>query len=379
MRRLDPVSCARENAHAPSRRTFMMEATAASLGLGLLAGCAAPPPEAGPVDDSGLVFPPPPEQPRFFHDNTVWGSSSVTIDTSKDRFRRFATGETARGQGFAKPFSLAVKNGRLFVSDTVSRRVHGLDFPGARYFEVGRTGLGRLSKPLGIDIDDSGRIYVVDGSAQRVNVYDPNGEFITALGVAAGLERPTGMAVSPSGDRVYVVDTGGVRSSNHTVHMFDASGNSLGRIGGRGAGPGEFNLPLDCTLGPDGNLYVLDTGNFRVQVLSPDGTFLRGFGEAGRFPGQFGHPKGIALDREGKIYVSDTSFGVFQIFTNDGKILMSVGIRSESPGISKFLLPAGIAVDVDQRVYMIDQFFRKIEVYRPAGVPEDWPVGQATA
>ena len=144
---------------------------------------------------------------------------------------------------------------------------------------------------------------------------------------------------------------------------------------GRGAGPGEFNLPLDCALDRDGNLYVLDTGNFRCQVFASDGSFLRAFGEAGRYPGQFGHPKGIALDDDGLIYIADTSFGVIQIFDNQGRILMSMGQRSEAQAPGRFLLPAGVSVDVDHRVYAVDQFFRKVDVFRPVAVPEDTPVG----
>ena len=88
---------------------------------------------------------------------------------------------------------------------------------------------------------------------------------------------------------------------------------------------------------------------------------------------------GVALDREGKIYVSDTNFGIFQIFNNEGRILMAVGNRGDGGGPGTFLLPAGISVDVDGRIYVVEQFFRKTEVFRPAAVPEDWPVGQNVA
>ena len=58
---------------------------------------------------------------------------------------------------------------------------------------------------------------------------------------------------------------------------------------------------------------------------------------------------------------------------------MSVGARSENGGPGTFLLPAGISVDVDGRIYVVEQFFRKLEVFRPADLPEDWPVGQVVA
>jgi len=343
------------------------------------AGCAAPPPEPETFDPRSLVYPPPPEQPRFYFERTIIGSNDVIEETSTDRFRRFATGESLRGTGFAKPFGVVARGGRMLVSDTVNRYVHVYDFPGKSYGEIGRKGVGRLSKPLGIATDLAGNVYVVDGSAQRVLIYDPAGVYVTSVGTGDILERPSGIAVTPDGSAIYVVDTGGVRSENHQVVVFDRYGAVMERIGGRGRDEGKFNLPLDCGLGPDGKLYVVDTGNFRVQVFRPDGSLDHVFGSAGRYPGQFGHPKGIAIGSDDTLYITDTTFGVFQIFTPDGQILMWVGERNEAGGPGKFVLPAGISVDLDGRIYVVDQFFQKIEVFRPASLPEDWPIGQIVA
>ena len=362
----------------PGRRKLLAGVSGLLL-TAAVTGCAAPPPEADPFDPRSLVYPPPPETPRFYYDRTIWGSTSVVEDTSADRFRRFATGESIRGKGMAKPFGVVARNGRVFVSDTVGRRVHVFDYPRKRYYTLGTKGLGSLRKPLGMAVDDAGNVYVVDNTTQRVMIYDLEGIYQTAIAIDSGLERPSGIAVTPDGNRVYVVDTGGVTSRNHGVHIFDGRGNKIRAVTTRGTGEGEFNLPKDCALGPDGNLYVVDTGNFRVQVLDGEGNFLRAFGEAGRYSGQFGHPKGIAVDREGKIYVSDTNFGIFQIFNNEGRILLAIGDRSADGGPGKFLLPAGISVDVDDRIYVVEQFFHKLEVFRPAALAEDWPVGQVVA
>jgi len=365
----------------PNRRAILKGTGGLLIGsaAAALAGCAAPPPEAEPFDPRSLVYPPPPEQARYYYEMTLWGSGSVIEETSTDRFRRFATGESLRGKGFAKPFGVVARNGRVYVSDTVNREVHALDLVQKRYFELGRKGVGRLLKPLGMAMDAAGMLYVVDGSAQRVLIYDAEGNYVTSVGVNKELERPSGVAVTPDGQRIYAVDTGGVRSTNHQVVVFDPAGRVIQTIGGRGTGNGEFNLPLDCCLGPDGRLYVVDTGNFRIQVFSPDGTFERSFGAAGRYPGQFGHPKSIAVGADGIIYVTDTNFGIFQLFDNNGQILMWVGERSEKGGPGKFILPAGISIDVDGRIYVVDQFFQRVDVFRPASLPEDWPVGQKVA
>ena len=60
--------------------------------------------------------------------------------------------------------------------------------------------------------------------------------------------------------------------------------------------------------------------------------------------------------------------GNFQIFDRSGQLLLFVGDRSETPAPAKFMLPAGLAIDEDDRVYLVDQFFRKIDVFRPAAL-----------
>ncbi len=366
---------------SPNRRAVLRGTGGFLLGsmAAGLAGCAAPPPEPEPFDPNSLVYPPPPEQARYYYENTLWGSGSVIVETSTDRFRRFATGEGARGRGFAKPFGVVARNGRVYVSDTVSRQVHALDLVQKRYFVIGRKGVGRLLKPLGMAVDAAKSLYVVDGSARRVLIYDSEGNYVTAVGVNKELERPSAVAVTPDGQRIYALDTGGVRSTNHQIVVFDPSGNVIQTIGGRGKANGEFNLPLDCYFAPDGRLYVVDTGNFRIQVFSADGTFSHSFGSAGRYPGQFGHPKGIAVNADGIVFVTDTNFAIFQLFNQQGEILMWIGERDEKGGPGRFILPAGISVDVDGRIYVVDQFFRRVDVFRPASLPEDWPVGQMVA
>ena len=76
----------------------------------------------------------------------------------------------------------------------------------------------------------------------------------------------------------------------------------------------------------------------------------------------------FCTDREGNVYVVDAAFGNFQVFNSDGELLMFVGDRSERDGPAKYMLPSGIAVDEDGRIYVVDQWFRKIDVYRPVGL-----------
>jgi DNA-binding beta-propeller fold protein YncE len=193
-------------------------------------------------------------------------------------------------------------------------------------------------------------------------------------------DRLTHVEVDAVSQRLFCVDTGGVRSDRHHVRVFDLrSGEHLYDIGTRGSAPGELNLARDIALGPNGNLYVVDAGNFRVQIFDPQGNFLRQIGSIGVQIGQFSRPKGIDTDADGNIYVSDSAFGNFQIFNAEGQLLMFIGNRSEKAEPGKFLLPAGIAVDEDGRIYMVDQVFRKVDIFRPAAIgPDDGYLGART-
>ena len=345
------------------------------LAMSALGGCVAPAKEEV-AEPQVIVYPPPPEPPRFFHDRTIFGSLDVKGESETSRLRRLLTGESERGVGFSKPFDCAVHQGRLYVTDTVTRGILAFDFPNGRFFEVGESGPGQLRKPLGLSIDASGQLYVCDGTTRRIQVFDADGKHLTSMARDGDLERPSAVAVNAEGTRIYAVDTGGVKSSKHRVRVFDRQGNVVQDIGTRGAGPGQFNLPLNAAVHPDGRLFVLDTGNFRAQVFGPEGDFLYTFGKSGRYPGQFSHPKGIAIDIDGKLFITDTSFGVVQLFHERGHVLMSLGERSTEARPAALLLPAGVATDVDGRVYVVDQFFRKVEVFREATIAKDWPVGK---
>jgi len=334
----------------------------------LLAACASAPPATPPAAPRELVFPAPPDEPRFVFERTIRSSTDVLPEQATSGLRRLVTGEETRGEPLSKPYAVAVARGRIYVSDTVARYVHLYDVPAGRQYRIGDDeGPGQLIKPIGLDVDAAGNLYVADIGAKAIVVYGPERNFLRRIGGDKWFARLASVTVDPAGQRVYAVDIGGVSSENHRVRVFDAvSGAHVMDIGKRGSGPGEFNLPRDLAIGKDGRLYVVDGGNFRVVIFDREGRYVASFGSVGKQYGQFARPKEVAVDREGNVYVVDTAFGNFQIFNPDGELLLFVGERSERDGPARYMLPSGIAVDEDGRVYMVDQWFRKIDVYRPA-------------
>ncbi|MFQ5469900.1 MAG: 6-bladed beta-propeller [Gammaproteobacteria bacterium] len=330
----------------------------------ILTGCAGTPESASKFEPP--VYPPPPSQPRFVYERTLLYNDDVEETTSGMRFKQFATGASKKLRGLIKPFDVAVQDGRVYVTDTVQKAILLFDIPGKRFLEIGREKPGVLKKPLGIDIAVDGRIFVADITAQRIMVYNADGQYQYAIGTGQILKRPSDVAVSKSGTKIFVVDTGGVDTQSHHVQVFDANtGAHLQTIGKRGTSNNEFNLPLQVSVGPNDSIHVVDSGNFRVETFKSDGSFDFSFGTVGRLPGQFARPKGIATDSDGNIYVVDAAFGNVQIFNPQGNLLMFLGERGHAGYPGKFMLPAGIDVDESGRIYMVDQFFRKIDIFRP--------------
>jgi DNA-binding beta-propeller fold protein YncE len=342
-------------------------ATVTVLLFALLSACAPSNRVTQRAPGPAPVYPAPPDEPRFVFERTIRGSADVVPESEESALKRALTGGSASSEFLGKPYAVATYRGRVLVSDSVERYVKVFDIPNGRYYKIGDgEGEGALAKPLGLDVDASGTVYVADVTAKIIYVYDIDGKYLRKIAGPKFFDRLSSVTVTPDGERIYVVDIGGVSSELHRVRVFNArSGEHLFDIGKRGSGPGEFNLPRDVAVGKNGQLYVVDGGNFRVQIFDRMGKYMGSFGTIGKQLGNFARPKEVATDSQGNVYVADAAFGNFQIFTPEGDLLMYVGDRSEQDGPGKYMLPSGITVDEDGRVYFVDQWFRKIDVFRP--------------
>lgn len=312
------------------------------------------------------VFPPPPAEARFIYEGSLRSSANITEPSLGDKIREVATGSRIVPSGLAKPYGVAAYKGRVYVTDTQQRAIMMFDLNERQVKMIGTEGKGNLLKPLGIDICDGKEIYVADNTAKKIVVFDLDGTYLRSFGSQQDFERPVGIACDPLSEKVYVVDTGGIETESHHLVIFNGkTGKHIQTIGKRGKGKDAFNIPLQVATANNGEIFVVDSGNFRIQRISKDGEFLGGFGSIGRQSGQFSRPKGIATDKDGNIYVVDTAFGNVQIFNNKGQLLLFLGQRGTSGGPAIFSLPAGIDVDETGRIYVVDQFFRKVDIIRP--------------
>ena len=230
---------------------------------------------------------------------------------------------------------------------------------------------GRFLDPRALAISPQGQIYVADGGNHRIQVFDQAGNFLKSWGGVEGadpgqLTEPWGIAVSPDG-RVYVADTW-----NHRIQIFDEDGNFISQfgdfanpIGDITANPGQFWGPRAIALDADGNLYVADTGNKRIQKFDPDGTFLGVWGGGGLIPGRFEEPTGVAIDSQGHIYVADTWNQRIQKFDTDFNYVTEWPVVGWDT--TNIVNKPYIVLDSRDQVYISDPENYRIIVYSAEG------------
>ena len=126
-------------------------------------------------------------------------------------------------------------------------------------------------------------------------------------------------------------------------------------MGKKGTSEGQFFYPNGITLS-NGLLYVVDTGNQRIQVFSTDGEFISSFGSSGLGPGQFLNVFGIDADEHGNIFVTDKGNGKIEKFSADGELLQSFKFHFPSYVFS----PEAIAIDLNGSMFVVNSYTGKI-------------------
>jgi len=215
----------------------------------------------------------------------------------------------------------------------------------------------------GLVLDDNDKLFVSDDNLHKVIVINQQHREETSFG-ADILVRPGGMAIDTENRFLYVVDTG-----SDVVDVFDADTYKfLRRIGTPGkkhllTDPGNFALPTNVAVDKEGNVYVTDTLNNRVEVFDADGKFVSTFGKSGDGPGHFARPKGIAIDSDGHIWVVDAVQQRVQVFDAEGRLLIYFGQPGNWPG--QFSAPYDIAIDTkNNRVVTSEQFPGRVQMFR---------------
>jgi uncharacterized protein (TIGR03663 family) len=183
-----------------------------------------------------------------------------------------------------------------------------------------------------------------------------------APGASRGqLQQPAGLAVDGDGN-VYVAD-----SFNSRVQKFDRDGRFVAVLGG----PDRFFQPWGVAVDRDGSVYVADTWNHRIQKYDRDGRFLRAWGRPAPQadlpnpdPLELYGPRAIAVDAAGNLLVVDTGNHRVIRFSPDGQPLGTFGRRGSGPG--QFEEPVGIGIGPAGDIYVVDTWNGRVQRFDAA-------------
>ncbi len=326
----------------------------------MLAGCAPPAAERPDWSKFEMFWPMPPAEPRIKFVDILQDKADVGGGSDGSYAKQLFGEDGSSAEQLRKPFAVAAdKEGKVYVGE--AGRVVVFDKKNNKLSFIGEAGAGKLSSPLGIAIHDN-RVFISDSGSKKIVIYDVQGKFLRAIGGKDEFENPVGVAIDKKRLILYVAD-----SKKHIIKAYNLDGTFIREFGG-----GQIFFPIGVATDKEGNVYVSDSGFFRIAIFDPDGNFKGSFGKIGDRPGSFTRPKGIAIDSEDHIYVVDAAFQNFQIFNKEGQILMFVGGAGAAPG--QFSLPAGIYIDENDTIYVADQLNRRVQIFQYLG--DKWKQSQ---
>lgn len=318
--------------------------------------------------------------------------ANVTLLANVSTLAGDGTPGTVNGVGPAARFfgpvgvALSPDGSKLYVADALShviRVVTTLDGVVTTLAGSGtaaeQDGLGVLASfnlPVGVAVSPDGlKLYVTDngGNTLRV-VLTANGDVTTLAGSGANADvdgfglnakfsRPAGVAVSPDGTKVYIVESGGNKLrvvATATGQVSTIAGSTAGELDGLGTSA-QFNSPRGVAVSPDGlKLYIVDFTGQRVRYVTVADGYV--YTLAGRTPGEFTSPAGVAVSPDGALlYVTDNGGNTLRVVTTaNGNVttLAGNGAAAEIDGVganAAFKGPYGVAVSSDgKRLWVAD-------------------------
>lgn len=329
------------------------------------------------IDTSKLQWPLPPDVPRIKFLQEIYGESKAPVPAGQqakkkqswmDRVAGLQTTDSGALKKeythlLGRPYGIGVDSkNRVYVADSFVSAIFIFDLEKKETKLLRNGAEAKFGTMIGLTVDNADRLFVVDALMHRVAVFGPDWKLETYFG-DDNLDHPGGVAIDEENRFLYVVDTGAQR-----VAVFDADNFKFLRyIGGPPKSVGDdaaatFSKPSNVAVDKEGNIYVTDTMNNRVQIFDGEGKFISMFGKAGDGEGDFARPKGITIDPDGHIWVADAFTNRIQIFDREGHLLAFFGTGGDLPG--QFGVPSGVYVDKQNRAFVTEQLKGRLQVFR---------------
>ncbi len=330
---------------------------------------------------------------RLMPNNTL-----VTI-VGEVSFNFHGDGGPATSAALNEPIGVTVDTGgNLWIADLGNYRVRKVTSNGFISTVAGGNITDALQGPAAVTLDSAGTLYIADRPNCQIRRLPVNGTLQMFAGtgtpgnagdggpaVLAQLYNPSGLTIDGFGNLI-VSDTANsrVREIQPSGYIASFAGTNVQGYSGNfsSALSAQFTVPTGLCTGPDGVVYIVDTGNHMLRRVSLDGTIsaVAGIGFQG-YTGDGGpalnarlsSPRGCAVDTIGDIFIADMANHAIRVVTPDGNISTLAG--NGNPGFSgdggpaaQALLqtPYGVAVDSQGNVYVADTGNNRIRRLTPS-------------
>ena len=326
--------------------TNMKRMLCAVLAAAVLSGCA----QTVEKDKGPTFFPPLPQSPKLQFLLSINDEKDIGGEQSSG-IKEWLVGTRPAQKQIARPQDIASSKGKIYILDRTFKKVLFIDLEKKQLDFIRDENEGALGDPMGLWVTEDDAKYVADVARKQILVFGKDNKFVRAYGETGQFERPSDVAVYQN--RIYVADF----TKMAVVVVDKDSGKTVQTIGEPGEATGKLNRPTHVSVDKQGNIYVNDSFNFRIQKFDPNGNYLKHFGYQGDTLGGFARPKGIAVDHDGLVYAVDTAFENTQIFDPETTDLL-LFFGGYGPHRGSMYLPSGLHIDYDNVGYF-NQFADK--------------------
>jgi sugar lactone lactonase YvrE len=258
-----------------------------------------------------------------------------------------------------RPVGVAVAgDGRVFVVDFGHRKISVFSRTGRYLYSFARTVDGPLGNPVHLAIKDN-EVWVTDRRLRQIYIFDLQGKPLRRFRARGETLSWTPLALSfDAVGALRVTDVGA--TDNHRAIFFSADGSRTAMFGGTvqvnkpDEALGMFMFPNGVAVAKNGDVFIADGNNRRIQVFSSTGRFRRVINTQGV-------PRGVAIDRQQRLYVADALAHRIDIYDLKGRQLTWFGEHGYGPG--QFNFPNDIALDAGGRIYITDRDNNQVQVW----------------
>jgi sugar lactone lactonase YvrE len=325
------------------------------------------------IDYSNIVWPNPPAIARIRYLAFYSAQPLKDLDapkTAKQGWMDRLAGTVPQSDGggkvlfqLAQPYGMAVDSkGKLYVADSKVGAIFIFNTETRDVEMIKNKVDAHFDRIIGLAMDDNDRLFVSDPGLRHVLVF--NAQHKAEDVITDGMVEPSGLAIDVQNRLLYVSDI-----KQDQILVYDADSFKLKRKMGTGGKehalttPGDFAKPSGVAVDKEGNLYVADTLNDRIEVFDADGQFIRTWGKNGDGPGYFARPKGVTIDSDGHVWVADGMQDRVQVFTPEGQLLIAMGGHGLLPGQYQGLV--SVASDNKRnRIYTSEIYPGRVQEYR---------------